>query len=79
MCLSGSLAAWSQAAKIYKPLNLQTPCAAKTSPSVDVFFRIQSTCNAFICPFKIPSFKYVINLETVPSNNVQPLMVHCSH
>ena len=77
MCLSGSLAAWSQAAKS----SLKTPCAAKTSPSVtvDVFFRIQSTCSAFICPFKIPPFKYVINLETVPSNNVQPLMVHCSH
>ena len=75
MCLSGGLAAWSQAAK--SPL--QTPCAAQTSPLVDVFFRIQSTCSAFICPLKIPPFKYLINLETVPSNNVQPLMFHCSH
>ena len=76
MCLSHGLAAnWGQAAK--SPL--QTPCAAKTSPSVDVFFRIQSTCSAFICPFKIPLFNYTLYLETVPSNNVQPLMFNCSH
>ena len=57
---------------------METPCAAKKCPSVNVFFWTQSAHGAFIYLLKNPSFKYVIYWNSF-INNVRCLMFNCSH